>query len=124
MKKIHIMTKINSGIDDDTYTDTYGEYNEEDNIIKYVDKSIDVCVIIGEKIIFERKSNDYNIKLIFEDGKVHNSVYEILNPKMTLDLKVQTKLLKREYNGFHIEYKLDLGKENTGNFSIDFNWEE
>jgi hypothetical protein len=124
MKKIHIMTKLNSDIDGDTNTDVYGEYNEEDNVIKYVDNSIDVCVIIGDKITFERKSNDYNIKLVFEEGKTHNSLYEIYNPKMILDLEVQTKLIKREYNRFYIEYKLDIGKENTGNFSIDFRWEE
>jgi uncharacterized beta-barrel protein YwiB (DUF1934 family) len=118
------MTSLNSDIDGNTYCDTYGEYNEEENIIKYVDKSIDVCVIIGNKIIFERKSNDYNIKLVFEDGKSHNSVYEIFNPKMVLDLKVQTRLIIRESNRFYIEYKLDIDKENVGDFSIDFKWEE
>jgi uncharacterized beta-barrel protein YwiB (DUF1934 family) len=124
MEKIHIKSKINSDADGETNIDTYGEYNEEENIITYSDNSIPVCVTIGKKIIFERKADDYNIKLVFEEGKTNHTIYEIYNPKMLLNLDIKTKVLNMEHNRFYIEYKLSINKEDIGNFSIDFEWEE
>jgi uncharacterized beta-barrel protein YwiB (DUF1934 family) len=124
MKKIHIKSKISSDVEEESFIDTYGEYNEEKKTIKYIDKSINVCVIIGEKIIIERKTDNYNIKLIFEEGKMSNTVYEIYDPKMVINLDTKTKVLNKEQNKFYIEYKLSKDNEDIGNFSIDFEWEE
>jgi uncharacterized beta-barrel protein YwiB (DUF1934 family) len=124
MKKIHIKSKISSDVEEESFIDTYGEYNEEENTITYIDKSINVCVIIGEKIIFERKSDNYNIKLIFEEGKINSTIYQIYDPKMAINLDTETKVLSKEQNRFHIEYKLSNNREEIGNFSIDFEWEE
>lgn len=124
MKKVNIKVRIVNDSKEETITDVLGDYDEENNIISYIDGKSVVRVIINEKIVFEKSNFDYNLKLIFEDGHRHLSTYDINNPKMTLEVEVDTVKLQRSENGFYIEYILKLNNENNGTFSIDFKWEE
>jgi len=101
-----------------------GEYDEVENIVNYYDENVQVRVIIGDKIIIERSHSDYNLKLIFEENGKNTSKYEINNPKMSMDIEVDTMMLRRCKNNFFIQYSLKLNDADMGLFSIDFQMEE
>lgn len=123
MKK-HIKVKLINELNEESLTDTYAEYDDVENIINYYDKNVEVRVIIGDKIIIERTHPDYNLKLIFEENSKNTSKYEILNPKMSIDVEVDTMMLRRCNNNFFIQYSLKLNDSDMGLFSIDFQMEE
>ena len=75
-------------------------------------------------IVIERKSNEYEMKLIFDEENMTKSSYIIYNPNMVLELKIKTLMIKKDRNSFYIKYKLTMNNEEIGVFIIDFKWEE
>lgn len=124
MKKINVKVKIVNDLKEEILTDVIGDFDEEKNIISYNDEKVFVRVIIGEKITMKRSHPDYNLELIFEENKKNLSMYEIINPKMNLEIEAETMVLRRCNNDFYTEYKLKLNSEEIGLFSIDFKLEE
>lgn len=124
MKKALVKSTI---IDDEkqkTITEVIGSFDEEKNILHYQDGNVEVCVIIGPKIIIERSNNDYKFCLILELNAVHKTKYEIYNPKMELELEVNTKSLNQSSNSLFSQYKLAINNEEVGNFTLEIEWEE
>ena len=123
MKKVKIKMSIIDGLGEECFINEVGTYNEKEKTIIYKEENVSVKIIMEDKIIIERENQDYSMKLIFEEQKVHNSSYNIHNPKMLLDLSVNTLILKRNVNSFYIKYKLVINNEDMGIFTVDLKWE-
>ncbi|HHT37979.1 MAG TPA: DUF1934 family protein [Mollicutes bacterium] len=123
MKKVKIKMSIIDGLGEECFINEVGTYNEKEKTIIYKEENVSVKIIMEDKIIIERENQDYSMKLIFEEQKVHNSSYNIYKPKMVLDLSVNTLILKRNVNSFYIKYKLVINNEDMGIFTVDFKWE-
>lgn len=124
MKEINVIIKIIDNNKEEKIIKSRGTFDEENNIISFYDDKVLVNVIIGEKIIMQRRHNDYNLDLIFEENKKNNSLYEIKNPKMDIRIEVNTMMLRRCENNFYIEYMLKMNNEDIGLFVVDFKMEE
>ena len=123
MKKVKIKMSIIDGLGEECFINEVGTYNEKEKTIIYKEENVSVKIIMEDKIIIERENQDYSMKLIFEEQKVHNSSYNIYKPKMVLDLSVNTLILKRNVNSFYIKYKLVINNEDMGIFTVDLKWE-
>lgn len=120
----HVKVKIVNGLNEESIVDTVAEYNDLENIVNYYDKNVQVRVIIGDKIVIERTHPDYNLSLIFDESNKTSSKYEILSPSMSIDVEVNTMMVRRCNNNFYIEYNLKLNGTDMGLFNIDFQMEE
>jgi len=124
MKKVLVKTRIIDDLKEKTLLEVIGSFDEEKNILYYQDINVKVCVIIGPKIIIERSNEEYQLSLIFENNMLHKTCYEIFNPKIELELEVNTICLIKKTSSLHTEYVLAMNHETVGEFILDIEWEE
>ena len=123
MKKKKIYLKITDNYNEISEIFEYCLYDELNNIIKYKEKDVDVSIIIKDNIKIIRKSNNYKLELVF-DNRMTNSIYEIYNPLMNIEVEVDTLVLKKDNKGFYIEYLLIMNNENIGIYKIECKMED
>lgn len=124
MKKLNITSKIVNSLNEASLVNTIADFDEKNGIISYYDKNILVNIMLGDKIIIQRQGPEYNLTLNFEKNIKTNSVYEIYNPTLKIDVEVITNIINKQDNSFYIEYTLKIGGNDMGAFNIDFKWEE
>jgi uncharacterized beta-barrel protein YwiB (DUF1934 family) len=88
-----------------------------------MENDVDVSIIIKDNIKIIRKSNNYKLELVF-DNRMTNSIYEIYNPLMNIEVEVDTLVLKKDNKGFYIEYLLIMNNENIGIYKIECKMED
>ena len=123
MKKKKIYLKITDNYNEISEIFEYCLYDELNNIITYMENDVDVSIIIKDNIKIIRKSNNYKLELVF-DNRMTNSIYEIYNPLMTIEVEVDTLVLKKDNKGFYIEYLLIMNNENIGIYKIECKMED
>ncbi|MFA5409239.1 MAG: DUF1934 family protein [Bacilli bacterium] len=124
MKKIRVNVKVINSLKEENNTVTNGEWDSEAKMVSYLDDGVLVNVTLGDKIIINRSHPTYKIELVFEEGKKNLSKYEINSPKVDIEIETNTTILRKNKQGFYIEYILKLNDVDMGLFSIDFKWEE
>lgn len=123
MKKKKIYLKITDNYNEISEIFEYCLYDELNNIITYMENDVDVSIIIKDNIKIIRKSNNYKLELVF-DNRMTNSIYEIYNPLMNIEVEVDTLVLKKDNKGFYIEYLLIMNNENIGIYKIECKMED
>lgn len=123
MRKVKIIETIISPFDQ-TKIKAEGNYNSKTSVISYNEDDTLINIKIDNAITIQRKHPDYSLELIFEEGKIKNSLYEIKEPIINIKATVDTKVLQRNETGFYIEYNLKLDEQDIGLFHIDFKMEE
>lgn len=123
MKNVQIKMSIIDNLGEETVISQKGSYDKV-NTITFNEKEVLVKIKMDNIIVIERKSNEYEMKLIFDEENMTKSSYIIYNPNMVLELKIKTLMIKKDRNSFYIKYKLTMNNEEIGVFIIDFKWEE
>ncbi|HHX16306.1 MAG TPA: DUF1934 family protein [Mollicutes bacterium] len=123
MKNVQIKMSIIDNLGEETVISQKGSYDKV-NTITFNEKEVLVKIKMDNIIVIERKSNEYEMKLIFDEENMTKSSYIIYNPNMVLELKIKTLMIKKDRNSFYIKYKLTMNNEEIGIFIIDFKWEE
>jgi len=117
MKIIKINSVLSNFENETTTIEALGQYNEKDNIIMYKEEELDVKITILEnRIILERKNEDYDLELEFELNEVKKCKYDVKSIGLCLDIEVVTKILEIEENRIYINYELFNDNKSIGVF--------
>lgn len=76
----------------------------------------DYKITLKDQIVFHKKSNESEIKFVFDKEKETTGTYFIKELDFYMDAKVKTIRLIKTDNKIEVEYKLWLQDEEIGNF--------
>lgn len=117
MKEINIKSSIKNYEDEDVVIETKGNYDIENNIIEYRENDLKVKInLSGEKIILDRRNDEYNLSLEFQKENKIKSRYEVKSIGLKLDIEVYTDLLEVKDNEVLIKYEIFDGEREIGKF--------
>lgn len=122
MAKIHISTVLDSvqnGVT--TYT---GSGILKNNEIVFYENDVKVLILFFDNSLHLKRINEnYTIELVFENSLTKDGIYDIKCDSMQIPVKTITKVLEITDGNIHIEYELELGGSNQGNFVYNVNYE-
>lgn len=119
--KIRVKSKL-VGNDTTHKIDQIGMIHE--NKIIYYENDVKVTIILSENVItLLRETNEYQLMLLFEEGKTLMGYNQMKEFPMRLSAKVKTNLLKQTDTSIEIKYHLTLGTEEVGDFTFFLEYE-
>lgn len=123
MSKIKLCTELVNKTENEVFkTETNGII--ESNKIKYNDKGINVVITLNaDKIIINRRSEEYDIILPLTLNEKQNGEYKV-KQLGTLNLEVVTKKLEINEKKIEIEYSMILNKTSKTDFFYKIEYEK
>lgn len=117
MRKIKIYSVISNNDDETTTIEALADYDEEKRIIKYKEEELKVTIeIFDNKIIMERKNEDYDLNLEFNLNEKVKCKYQVNSIGLNLEIDVYTKILEIEENRIYVSYELFNDNKSIGEF--------
>ncbi|MBQ6282978.1 MAG: DUF1934 family protein [Bacilli bacterium] len=107
MKKIKIYSVLSNSDNETTTVEALADYDKKEKIIKYVEEDLKVEIKIqNNRILMNRKNDEYDLNLIFELNEKIKCKYQVNSIGLTLDIVVYTKKLEIEDNRIYINYEM------------------
>lgn len=107
MKKIKIYSVLSNSDNETTTVEELADYDKKEKIIKYVEEDLKVEIKIeNNRVLMNRKNDEYNLNLIFELNEKIKCKYEVNSLGLNLDIIVYTKKLEIEENRIYINYEM------------------
>ncbi|MBQ1812409.1 MAG: DUF1934 family protein [Bacilli bacterium] len=107
MKKIKIYSVLSNSDNETTTVEALADYDKKEKIIKYVEEDLKVEIQIqNNRILMNRKNDEYDLNLIFELNEKIKCKYQVNSIGLTLDIVVYTKKLEIEDNRIYINYEM------------------
>ena len=117
MKEIKIKTIVTNSEDETTILETLANYDEKKNILIYHEEDLEVIVTISkDKVILNRKNDDYDLSLEFKENSSVECKHKILSVGLILDLTLTTLKLEVEETHIYVKYKLENLNTDMGLF--------
>ena len=89
MKKIKIYSILSNNDNETTTIEALAEYDVDANIIKYKEEELKVTIqILEDRVIMERKNEEYDLNLDFSLGNKIKCKYEVFSIGLNLDIDV------------------------------------
>lgn len=96
----------------------------KNNEIVFYENDVKVIIIFFDNSLhLKRIHNNYTIELLFENSLTKDGIYDIKCDSMQIPVKTSTSVFDIKDGSMHIEYELELGGLNQGNFVYDVNYE-
>ena len=97
MKCIKIYSILSNFENETTTIEAIAEYDEKENVINYTEEDLKVKIKIGkDKVLIDRKNEDYCLSLEFIPNEKVECKYEVKSIGLNLDIDVITKVLEIE----------------------------
>jgi len=117
MKKIKIYSVLSNDNDETTTIEALADYDEEKRIIKYKEENLRVSIeILDNRIIMERKNEEYDLNLDFSLNEKVRCKYQVNSIGLNLEIDVYTKILEIEENRIYVNYELFNDNKSIGTF--------
>ena len=117
MEKIKIYSLLSNSDNDNTTIEALADFDKEKNIIKYKEEDLQVTIqILDNKVIIERKNEEYDLNLIFSQNERVTCKYQVDFIGLNLEIDVYTKILEIEENRIYINYELFNDNKSIGTF--------
>ena len=117
MKCIKIYSILSNFENETTTIEAIAEYDEKENVINYTEEDLKVKIKIGkDKVLIDRKNEDYCLSLEFIPNKKVECKYEVKSIGLNLDIDVITKVLEIEKNRIYINYEIFNDNKSIGIF--------
>lgn len=117
MEKIKIYSILSNSDNETTTVEALADYNTNDNTIRYVEEDLKVEIkILEDKILMNRKNDEYDLNLEFELNEKKKCKYQVNSIGLTLDIVVFTKKLEIEDNRIYINYEMYNDNKIIGTF--------
>ena len=117
MKKIKIYSVLSNDNDETTTIEALADYDEDKKIIKYKEEELKVSIeIFDNRIIMERKNEEYDLNLDFSLNEKVRCKYEVNSIGLNLEIDVYTKILEIEENRIYVSYELFNDNKSIGEF--------
>lgn len=117
MKKVKIYSVLSNNDNETTTVEALADYDEKENVIKYQEEDLKVEIkISNDKVVMNRKNDEYNLSLIFELNEKIKCKYLVNSIGLTVDITAYTKKLEIEENRIYINYELFNDNKTIGNF--------
>lgn len=117
MKKIKINSVLSNTENETTNIEALADYNEDENKIRYVEEDLDVEItILSNKVIVERKNDDYYLKLEFVEKETIKCNCNVKTIGLDMEIDVYTETLNIEDNIIYINYTLYNDSKSIGSF--------
>ena len=93
MKCIKIYSILSNFENETTTIEAIAEYDEKENVINYTEEDLKVKIKIGkDKVLIDRKNEDYCLSLEFIPNEKVECKYEVKSIGLNLDIDVITKV--------------------------------
>lgn len=117
MKTIKINSILSNFEDETTTVEAIAKYDEVANTIEYTEEELKVKVsILKNKVILNRKNEDYNLTLEFVENEKVKCEYDVRSIGLNVEVDVFTKKLEIKDNMIYIDYELFNENKSIGNF--------
>ena len=117
MKCIKIYSILSNFENETTTIEAIAEYDEKENVINYTEEDLKVKIKIGkDKVLIDRKNEDYCLSLEFIPNEKVECKYEVKSIGLNLDIDVITKVLEIEKNRIYINYQIFNDNKTIGTF--------
>lgn len=117
MKEIKIKTIVTNSEHETTFLETLAKCDKKAGLITYHEEDLEVSIsIINNKVILNRKNDDYDLTLEFKEGETIECTHKILSIGLTLDVSVTTLKLDINDENIYINYQLKNIENDMGNF--------
>ncbi len=117
MKEIKIKTILINSEEEMTTLETLAKYDQRTGSIIYNEEDLEVSLIINNnRVTLNRKNEDYDLNLEFEEGKSIDCIHKILFIGLSLDLTVTTLKLEIQETYILIRYQLKNAQSDMGIF--------
>ncbi len=118
MKNVKISSVLTNELDEKSYCNVIGTYDEQNNVLDYYDSNIRVTVLIDHNLVcMFRDHPEYNLSLNFDREKTMKTKYLLKATNMNLNIEVKTINLVSTENIINIKYILYLNEQNMGVFN-------
>jgi len=125
MKDIKLVAELINSDNEPIKIETKGRYDKINKIIEYVENDLNVKLkITNNKIILNRKNEDYDLNLEFELNKRLECKYKVKTIGLDLELDVYTSELKITDKELYINYELFSENNSIGVFKYKLLFEE
>ena len=115
MKCIKIYSILSNFENETTTIEAIAEYDEKENVINYTEEDLKVKIKIGkDKVLIDRKNEDYCLSLEFIPNEKVECKYEVKSIGLNLDIDVITKVLEIEKNRIYINYEIFNDNKSIG----------
>ena len=115
MKCIKIYSILSNFENETTTIEAIAEYDEKENVINYTEEDLKVKIKIGkDKVLIDRKNEDYCLSLEFIPNEKVECKYEVKSIGLNLDIDVITKVLEK--NRIYINYEIFNDNKSIGTF--------
>ena len=117
MKCIKIYSILSNFENETTTIEAIAEYDEKENVINYTEEDLKVKIKIGkDKVLIDRKNEDYCLSLEFIPNEKVECKYEVKSIGLNLDIDVITRILEIEKNRIYINYEIFNDNKSIGTF--------
>ncbi len=117
MKCIKIYSILSNFENETTTIEAIAEYDEKENVINYTEEDLKVKIKIGkDKVLIDRKNEDYCLSLEFIPNEKVECKYEVKSIGLNFDIDVITKVLEIEKNRIYINYEIFNDNKSIGTF--------
>lgn len=117
MEKIKIYSLLSNSDNENTTIEALADFDKEKNIIKYKEEDLQVTIqILDNKVIIERKNEEYDLNLVFSQNEKVTCKYQVDFIGLNLEIDVYTKILEIEENRIYINYELFNDNKSIGIF--------
>ena len=117
MEKIKIYSLLSNSDNENTTIEALADFDKEKNIIKYKEEDLQVTIqILDNKVLIERKNEEYDLNLIFSQNEKITCKYQVDFIGLNLEIDVYTKILEIEENRIYINYELFYDDKSFGTF--------
>lgn len=117
MEKIKIYSLLSNSDNENTTIEALADFDKEKNIIRYKEEDLQVTIqILDNKVIIERKNEEYDLNLVFSQNEKITCKYQVDFIGLNLEIDVYTKILEIEENRIYINYELFNDNKSIGTF--------
>ena len=117
MEKIKIYSVLENNDHETTTVEAIAEYDADKKTVKYSEDDLKVEIKLFEnKIVMNRKNDEYDLNLEFILNKKVRCKYEVKSISLNLEIDVYTKKLEIEENRIYINYFLFNDNKSIGTF--------
>ena len=121
MSKVIINMMLKSDVQDEHINEKNAILNGN-KIYFNIDDVNSIITLKDNKVIIERKSEDYDILLEFENGKKHDGKYLVKSLNTNMKICTETKKLSIKENSIYLEYTVYVNDVLSDNIIYELNW--
>lgn len=117
MNKIRIKAIITNSENETTNIETSANFDEKNKTIFYNEEDLEVTLKIEkDKLIINRKNEDYNINFEFKENETVVCLHRVISLGMDLNINVKTLKLEINEKYIYVHYKLNNSGIDMGTF--------